>query len=271
MIGETGEDVVKAEAVTSPANPLLKEIRRAVARGARTSDGFCIAETFHLFEEALASGCDIGAVLAAESAQSAVEARLRGRPGTRLLVLADALFRSLSDTEAAQGVMALVRPPEWELDRLFTGQPLVVVLDGVQDPGNAGAIIRTAEAFGATGLIFLKGTVSPYNPKAVRASAGSIFRVPLVSGLAAAPARAALEAHGLDVYAAAPSASKGLDEAGLTRGCAFVIGSEGRGVSEEWSAGTSGLRIPTRGVESLNAATAAAILLYEARRQRDRP
>ena len=181
-------------------------------------------------------------MLAAESAQSAVEARLRGRPGTRLLVLADALFRSLSDTEAAQGVMALVRPPEWELDRLFTGQPLVVVLDGVQDPGNAGAIIRTAEAFGATGLIFLKGTVSPYNPKAVRASAGSIFRVPLVSGLAAGPARAALEAHGLDVYAAAPSASKGLDEAGLTRGCAFVIGKHAAGsMIGEWQGLAGGL------------------------------
>ena len=263
--------MVKAEAVTSPANPLLKEIRRAIARGARTSDGFCVAETFHLLEEALGSGCDISAALAAESVQSTVEALLRKRPETRLVVLADALFRSLSDTEAAQGVMALVRPPEWELERLFTGQPLVVVLDGVQDPGNAGAIVRTTEAFGATGLMFLKGSVSPYNPKAVRASAGSIFRVPLVTGLDAATARAALEGHGLDVYAAAPSASKGLDEAGLTRGCAFVIGSEGRGVSPEWSAGASGLRIPTRGVESLNAAAAAAILLYEARRQRARP
>jgi len=263
--------VVKAEAVTSPANPLLKEIRRAIARGARTNDEFCVAETFHLLEEALASGCDINCVLAAESVQSAVESRLRSRPQTRLVVLADTLFRSLSDTEAAQGVMALVRPPEWELDQMFRGEPLVAVLDGVQDPGNAGAILRTGEAFGATGVIFLKGTVSPYNPKAVRASAGSIFRVPLVTGLEAGAARAALEAHGLDIYAAAPSASKVLDQADLARACAFVIGSEGRGVSEEWSAGVAGLRIPTRGVESLNAATAAAILLYEARRQRERP
>ena len=75
---------------------------------------------------------------------------------------------------------------------LLAGQPLVVVLDGVQGPGNAGAIIRAAEAFGATGLVFLKGTVSPYNPKAVRASAGSVFRVPLVAGIEAAPAREAL-------------------------------------------------------------------------------
>jgi TrmH family RNA methyltransferase len=262
--------VVKAEAVTSPANPLLKEVRRAIARGERTREGYCVAETFHLLEEALRSGCAIGAVLAAESARKAVEAQLRHSPETRLIVLPDALFRTISDTEAAQGVTALVRPPDWELGQLFTGQPLVVALDGVQDPGNGGAIVRAAEAFGATGLIFLKGTVSPYNPKAVRASAGSVFRVPLVAGIEAAQARAALEEHGLDVYAAAPSSSKGLDEANLTRACAFVIGSEGRGVGREWSAGATALRIPTSGVESLNAAMAAGILLYEARRQRSR-
>ncbi len=260
--------MVRAEAVTSPANPLLKEVRRAIARGARTREGFCVAETFHLLEEALRGGCAIDAVLAAESARSFVEALLRRRPQTRLLVLADALFRSLSDTEAAQGVMALVRPPEWELDRLFAGQPLLVILDGVQDPGNAGAIIRAAEAFGATGVIFLKGTVSPYNPKAVRASAGSVFRVPLVSAIEAAPARAALGRYDLDVYAAAPTGAQDLGQARLTRACAFVIGSEGRGVSREWAPSATGLRIPTTGVESLNAAAAAAILLYEARRQR---
>jgi TrmH family RNA methyltransferase len=265
MIGETGENVL-----TSPANPLLKEVRRAVARGARTREGYCIAETFHLLDEALRSGCAIDAVLAAEAARPAVEDRLRRRRETRLVVLADALFRSLSDTETAQGVMALVRPPEWELEQLFAGQPLVVVLDRVQDPGNAGAIVRAAEAFGATGMMFLKGTVSPYNPKAVRASAGSVFRVPLVAGIEAGAARASIEGHGLEVYAAAPSGAKDLGEASLTRGCAFVIGSEGRGVSSEWSAGATGLRIPTSGVESLNAATAAAILLYEARRQRTR-
>ena len=263
--------MVKAEELTSPANPLLKEVRRAIARGARTREGCCVAETFHLLEEAIGSGCAIAAVLAAESARPAVEAQLRRRPETRLVVLADALFRSVSDTEAAQGVMALVRPPDWELGQLFAGDPLVVVLDGVQDPGNAGAIVRAAEAFGATGLVFLKGTVSPYNPKAVRASAGSVFRVPLVADLEAGPARAALREHGLEVYAAAPSAAASLDEVSLRRACAFVIGSEGRGVSHEWMAGAAGLRIPTGGVESLNAAMAAGILLYEARRQRTRP
>jgi TrmH family RNA methyltransferase len=260
--------VARTEVLTSPANPLLKEIRRAIVRGAQTRDGYCVAETFHLLEEALGSGCAIGTVLAAESAEAAVEARVRERPGTRLAVLPDALFQSLSATEASQGVMTLVRPPVWELEQLFAGRPLVAVLDGVQDPGNAGAIVRACEAFGATGAMFLKGAASPYNPKAVRASAGSVFRVPIITGLEAEAARAALKRHGVEVYAAAPSAGMELKDARLTRGCALVIGNEGRGVSAELRAGAAGLRIPTSGVESLNAAMAAGILLYEARRQR---
>lgn len=143
-----------------------------------------------------------------------------------------------------------------------------MVLDGVQDPGNAGAIVRAAEAFGATGVMFLKGTVSPYNPKAVRASAGSLFRVPVVAALEATLARAALEQRRLDVYAAAPSGKKDLNDADLSRKCALIIGSEGRGVSDRLRAGAIDLRIPVSGVESLNAAMAAGILLYEARRQR---
>jgi TrmH family RNA methyltransferase len=259
---------VRPEIITSPSNPLLKEIRKAVVRGTLTREGYCIAETFHLLEEALRSDCAIGAVLAAESVRSTVEAHVRRLPGMRLIVLGDSLFRAVSGTESAQGVMTLVRPPAWELDQLFRGRSLVAILDGVQDPGNAGTIVRAAEAFGATGVMFLKGTVSPYNAKAVRASAGSVFRVPLVAGLDGMLARAALEQHRLDVYAAAPCGPKDLGQADLARKCAFIIGSEGRGVSERLRGAAIELRIPTSGVESLNAAMAAGILLYEARRQR---
>ncbi len=260
--------MAKLEILTSPANPLLREIRRAVTRGTLTRQGYCVAETFHLLEEALRSGCEIRAVVAAESARPAVESRAGGLTGLRLVLLADGLFREVSGTESAQGVMALVRPRQWGLDDLFCGSPLLVVLDGVQDPGNAGAVVRAAEAFRATGLIFLKGTVSPYNPKAVRASAGSLFRMPLVTGLEDDLALEALAGHALDVYAAMPGAGRSLLETDLTRPCAFLIGSEGRGVREALRARALDLRIPTAGVESLNAAMAAGILLYEARRQR---
>jgi TrmH family RNA methyltransferase len=258
----------KTETLTSPRNPLLKDVRRAILRGTLTDDGFAVAETFHLLEEALRSDCRIKAVLAAASVRDTVEGHVRGLKAIRVMVLPDDLFRALSATEASQGVMALVRPPVWTLQQLFRGLSLVVILDGLQDPGNAGAIVRSAEAFGATGMLFLKGAVSPYNPKTLRASAGSVFRVPLVHGLDPALARAALEQRRLDVYAAAPSGQKKLSDVDLTRRAAIIIGSEGHGVSETLRSAALDLRIPTAGVESLNAAMAAAVILYEASRQR---
>jgi RNA methyltransferase, TrmH family len=248
------------ESITSAANPLVKDVRRAIARGGLTDEGWCVAESFHLLEEALRSARDVPVVLVAESVKAPV-----GGNGRRTVILPDSLFQSIASTETSQGVIALVRPPEWSIDELFSRQSMVVVLDGLQDPGNAGAIARAAEAFGATGLIFLKGTVSPYNPKTLRASAGSLFRIPFVSGLAAP-----LQQYGVDLYAAMPftGSQRMAGDVDFTRACAIVIGGEGRGVSPELRAICQEVAIPTVGVESLNAAVAAAVLLYEARRQR---
>jgi TrmH family RNA methyltransferase len=243
-------------------------VRKAVSGGGLTRNGCCIAETFHLLEEALRSDCDVQAVLVAVSARTAVEQHLRGRPEVRLLVLADVDFHNLAATETSQGVCALVRPPAWTLEDLFRGIPLVVALDGLQDPGNAGAIIRAAEAFRSSGLVFVKGAVNPYNPKAVRASAGSVFRVPLVHGVEAALVQAALARARLAVYATAASGGHSAHQVDLAQGCAIIIGSEGHGVSAALRAGATPLHILTSEVESLNAAMAAGILLYEANRQR---
>jgi len=159
----------------SDKNPLLKQIRRAVSRGSLTENGYAVAEGAHLLEEALAAKCEVGAVIVAESARV-------NYPDAR--VVSDKTFRELASTETPQGVIALVRPPVSALDQMtFGDDPLVVVLDGVQDPGNAGAIVRAAEAFGASGVVFLKGTVNPYNPKCIRGSAGSVFRVPLIASV----------------------------------------------------------------------------------------
>src|SRR5215469_6896768 len=182
----------KAETITSAANPVIKDVRRAIVRGTLTHEGLCVAETFHLLEEALRSDCDVKTVLAAESVRSAAEAHVRRLAGVKVAILPDGLLQSVSGTESSQGVMALVKPPEWTIDQLFRGRPLVVVLDGVQDPGNAGAIARAAEAFGATGALFLKGAASPFNPKTLRASAGSLFRLPIVHGIDAECARLSL-------------------------------------------------------------------------------
>ena len=262
----------KVETVSSPANPLIKSVRKAITSGGLTAEGLCVAEAFHLLDEALDSRCPVNIVIAAQSAQSQVEARMGLSADTRLVVLADKLFEGLAATESTQGVIALVTPPPWKLDDLFEGRILVVVLDGVQDPGNAGAIVRAAEAFGATGVMFLKGTVNPFNPKTLRASAGSLFRVPFVHGIDAGEAFASLGGRGLLLYASVPRRSsnhaKALGDADLMHDCAVVIGSEGHGVSEDFRSGTISLSIPTRGVESLNAAMAATIILYEAQRQR---
>lgn len=254
--------------LTSPKNPLLREVRKAVLRGGLTEDGYCVAESFHLLEEALRSDCVIGSILVAGSVRATVERHVRGLSRAPLTAVDDEVFAGISSTETTQGVIALVRPPAWDVEHLFRGRSLVVVLDGVQDPGNAGAILRAAEAFGATGALFLKGSANPYNPKAVRASAGSVFRLPLVANLDSSVARASFEQHRLDVYAAAPGGSLLLSDADLTRRCAVIIGSEGRGVSAKLRSAAVDLRIPTTGVESLNAAMAAGIVLYEARRQR---
>jgi TrmH family RNA methyltransferase len=264
--------MAKPETITSAANPLLKDVRRAIARGVLTDQGWCVAETFHLLEEALRSDCDIQAVLAAESALSAVEEHLGRLPRVKTAILPDGLFQSLSGVETSQGVMALVKPPEWKLEQLFRGCPLLVVLDGLQDPGNAGAIVRTAEAFGATGVLFLKGTASPYNSKTLRASAGSLFRIPYLHGVDGALARAAFHQNHVELYAGLPPHSGGparpLSDIDLTGSCGFIIGNEAHGVGDELRRAAAGISIPTVGVESLNAAIAAGLLLYEARRQR---
>ena len=258
----------RAELVVSARNPLLKEIRRASDRGALTAGGCMVAESFHLLEEALRGDCAIESVVAAESVRTAVEARIKGIPSIRLYVVPDALFELVASTEAPQGVVALVRPPQWTLDHVFRGRSMAVLLDGLQDPGNAGSIVRAAEAFGATGVLFLKGTVSPYNTKTIRASAGSLFRVPFVSGIEPDLAIAAIEQKRLDVYATLPREGRMIHEADLSRRFAVAIGGEGRGVSDRLRAAAQKLRIPTTRVESLNAAVAASIVLYEAHRQR---
>ena len=241
----------------SDKNPLVKQIRRAVARGSLTEDGYAVAEGAHLLEEALEAKCEIGAVIVAESSRAHY-------PDAR--VVSDRAFRELASTDTPQGVIALVRPPVSALDQMTRGHnALVVVLDGVQEPGNAGAILRAAEAFGASGAVFLKGTVNPYNPKCVRGSAGSIFRVPLIASV---EAEEILRHTEIAWYAAMPRAPKLASDAHMAAPCGIIIGSEGHGVGPVLAGRAIGLRIPTSGVESLNAAVAAGILLYEARRQR---
>lgn len=245
----------RVERILSLHNPLLKSIRKAVQKGSRTEEGWMVAEGFHLLEEALASGVEIGAVVGTEQGLAGV-----GSLGMRVVELSDALFRDLSGVEAPQGILTLVKTPEWDRSVLAQEGALVVVLDSVQDPGNAGTIIRSAEAFGASAVVALRGTVDLANPKVLRASAGSMFRVPCFR----------LEAGevGLPLYGASGSAKTLVSEVDWRGAAGIVIGSEGRGLSEAVKKQCELVRIPTVGVESLNAAIAATVFLYEAGRQR---
>jgi RNA methyltransferase, TrmH family len=258
-----------SQVISSAANPLLKEVRRAVRHNGLTRGGCVVAESFHLLEEALRSGRECEVVLVSESARNKAREMLAaaGRD-VPLRVIDDAVFDRIAATETSQGVLALVRPLPWTPDDLFRASPLVAVVDGVQDPGNGGAITRAAEAFGATGIVFLRDSVSPFNPKTLRASAGSLFRLPYLYGIEREFARREFRKRGLQVVAASSRDGVSPDRVDWTVPTAVVIGSEARGVSEALRSDARAVRIPTQGVESLNASVAAAVLLYEASRQR---
>lgn len=196
------------------------------------------------------------------------------RAGAEIVWLVPDVFASAVETRSPQGIAALVEPPTFELADIFERQqvPLVIVAAGLQDPGNLGTIVRSAEAFGATGVITTPSTVSVWNPKTVRASVGSVFRMPVVE--AAKEELAKLEdVHGLRVFAAVGTAEgdvRNAHEVDLSQPSAFLIGHEGAGLAEEWmELAQERITIPCPGpVESLNAAVAASLLLYEASRQR---
>src|SRR5688572_27506969 len=174
--------------IASPQHPLIKAVRKRVRAGDLLADGEVLLETPKLIEEALASGAAISRVLIRSTPSPRVRALLEKLPPTAAVhESAVRPFDSLGVTESSQGVLALAAEPRWREDDLFPAKrpPLIVVLESVQDPGNLGTIMRTAEAFGVTGVILSPGTVSPYNAKAVRASAGAFLRLPLLRNLTA--------------------------------------------------------------------------------------
>jgi TrmH family RNA methyltransferase len=280
--------------VQSKQNARLKELRQALAHPGRISQTapesgglerstgrqqvrLAGIEGSNLIEEALRAGLRLGCVFVAMGSEPLLDT-LPLDPATEVLLLPRELLNSVLTTEAPQPVAALVESPHWEWNDLLdrTRQescakrcPLIVVLAGLQDPGNLGTVLRSAEAFGASGVVSLPGTVSAWNPKAVRASAGSIFRLPLLLATAE-NAFPFLRKAGLRIFTTAVQGAEPAHAARLDGPVALVIGNEGNGVPEEISAQCdTALTIPCPGpVESLNASVAASILLYEASRQR---
>jgi TrmH family RNA methyltransferase len=253
-------------------NALVKQLRRAFRRGEPTADGYAALEGLRILEEAIRSGVKFRAVFFSQSATAKAERLLRQIGAqVEVLLLPDKLFASAVPSDTPQGVAALARWPEVSLEQALAqahAGPLVVVA-GVQDPGNLGTIMRSAEAFGAGSVILGEGTVSPFHAKVVRASSGSIFRLPLVrTRLADALER--MQERGLRLVATSSHKGTPLEQARLAGPLAIFLGSEGAGLSHHLlQTMDEVVTIPhSPTVESLNVGVAASIVLYEVARQR---
>ncbi len=253
-------------------NALVKELRAAFSRGDITSDGYCAIEGFRILEEAIRSGLRFRAVFFSESAGPRAD-KLLSQLGAQVetLLLPDKLFSSAIPSDAPQGVAALARWKEFSLEDVLAKSPAgpILVIAGVQDPGNLGTILRSAEAFGAGGVLLGEGTVSPYNPKVVRASAGSVFRLPLARAKLSEVV-VGMKDQGLRLVGTASHKGTLLDQAKLSGPLAIFIGSEGAGLSRDLIQQMDEvLAIPQAvQVESLNVGVAASIVLYEVMRQK---
>ncbi len=263
--------------VQSKQNARLKQLRRALAHPLSESnrEGRLLVgiEGPNLLYEALHAGLRIDCLFAAERAEHLLETIPLPRE-TEILLLPSEVLNSALSTESPQPVAALIEPPDWTWDHLISTArktaPLLLILAGIQDPGNLGTILRSAEAFAADGVICLPGTVSAWNPKAVRASAGSIFRLPLLATSESA-CFDRLRVAGIRTFTSAVRGeAQPADLVDLAEPVALLIGNEGNGVPAELARQANGaITIPCPGpVESLNASIAASVLLYEASRQR---
>jgi RNA methyltransferase, TrmH family len=253
-------------------NSLVKQLRQAFIRGALTDSRDCAIEGVRMIEEAVRSGLKFRAVFFSESAQPRAGRLLpQIHSQVETLLVPDKLFSSAVPSQTPQGVAALVQVKTFAMKDVLEapGTGPLLVIAGVQDPGNLGTILRSAEAFGARGVLLGEGTVSAYNSKVIRASAGSLFRVPVakaeVNSLAAE-----LRARGVRMLATSSHKGVTLPESKLAEQTAIFIGNEGAGIDKKLLGEMDELiMIPhSARVDSLNAGVAASIVLYESARQR---
>lgn len=248
-------------------NPRLADIRRAINGETLTDDGLLPVEGPKLIREAQDSGLKIAALFV-RSDVSTENFSFK----CPIYLLDQPAFRKIQTTESSQGLIALVQTIPASLAKVVfkAAEGPIVVLARLQDPGNAGTIIRVAESFGASGCIGLEGTVGLYNSKVVRASAGSVFRLPCVWDVSLEELSASLRGDGISLVGTSPHASETIDQWNWQSKTAILIGNEGRGLGDEDLRHCGKvLKIPLRApVESLNSAIAASVILYECFKQR---
>ncbi len=252
--------------IQSKTNTRVKQLRAAFGGNARLSGGVAAIEGEHLLAEALRSGIVPKTVFLVDGLEIPKLPR-----EVEVVRLTEAVFCSAVETASPQGVAALIEPPVFAIEDALVGTPLLVIAAGLQDPGNLGTLVRSAEAFGATGVLTTPGTVSAWNQKALRASVGSVFRMPVV-GVSVDDVRG-LKERGVRLFAAVGAADARTEsavDADFAGACAVMIGNEGAGLDAKWTKlADARVTVPCPGpVESLNAAVAGSVLLYEASRQR---
>lgn len=244
--------------ITSVKNESIKAMRALLTRKGRRESGFHLIEGERLVFDALSSGVKAGSVFVSENRPDL--GRRLSEAGIAFETVSDNVMTSLSDTESPQGLIASVKTPDTSAPAVFPSG-LIVALDRVQDPGNLGTVIRTADAFGAAGLILSEGCADPWSPKAVRSAMGSVYHIPVWQGELSNELNR-LKEQGFFIVCGHLKGKEALPE--LPEKRVIIIGNEANGVSDEVAGKAYLYRLPMKGrAESLNAAVAAAILIYK--------
>ena len=264
--------------ITSMSNPQMKKVQQLLKKArTRREEGLFVAEGIKMFGEApkdrLQKIYAAASFAEKEEFQKILKEKGLENPGDKVEIVDDKVFKSLSDTVTPQGVLCLISMKDWSLEEILEGvkNPLLMILEDLQDPGNLGTIIRTGEGAGITGVILSRTSVDVFNPKVIRSTMGSVYRVPvLYVDSIEKEVLSVLKTHGITTYAAHLKGKNNYDQEDYGKGTAFFIGNEGNGLTDSLTACADTLiKIPMEGqVESLNAAMASGILMYEVARQR---
>lgn len=254
--------------ITSTSNQQVKNLLQLQKKSkVRKEQGVFVVEGVKMFREAPADWI-VKTYVSQEFLKKEEAAVLKGRDYE---IVEDRVFKTMSDTMTPQGILAVVRQPVSSLETLLNDPaPFFMVLENIQDPGNLGTILRTAEGAGVNGILMSRDTVDIFNPKTIRSTMGSVYRVPFLYVEDICETVRKLKNKGISAYAAHLKGTGSYDEQDYTKGTAFLIGNEGNGLTDELAdLADTYIRIPMYGkVESLNAAIASAVLMYEAQRQR---
>lgn len=255
--------------ITSTSNTQIKELIRLQKKNrARDEAGVFIAEGPRIVNELPAA--QIVKLYLSESYAKKNPEKTNGDYHTE--ILSDTVFAHVSDTRTPQGILAVVKKMRYTMEDLLQvkGEPMILVLDNLQDPGNLGTVFRTAEAAGASGILLSRDCVDVYNPKVIRSTMGAVYRVPFLYTDDLPGTINELKEKGIRVFAAHLDGKNTYDREDYRTGCAFLIGNEGNGLREEVAAcADCRIKIPMCGnAESLNASVASAVLMFEAGRQR---